>query len=77
MITENVYHIEFLTEVSLKTDPKSDPNPTQNRFLIFLLEREDLLLYYDGETIAGHVQVDLKGAKFEHKVRKMAKIKWD
>ena len=37
--------------------------------LILLLEREDLLLYYDGETIAGHVQVDLKGAKFEHKVR--------
>jgi len=30
-------------------------------------KREDLLLYYDGETIAGHVQVDLKGAKFEHK----------
>lgn len=48
-----------------------DPNPNPiNRFLISLLEREDLLLYYDGETIAGHVQVDLKGAKFEHKVRK-------
>ena len=57
--------------------PETDPKPTQNRFLILLLEREDLLLYYDGETIAGHVQVDLKGAKFEHKVRKIAKMKRD
>ena len=56
------------------SDRSKFPNPTQNCtemywFLILLLEREDLLLYYDGETIAGHVQVDLKGAKFEHKVR--------
>ena len=48
----------------------SKPNPKRyQNVLILLLEREDLLLYYDGETIAGHVQVDLKGAKFEHKVR--------
>ena len=51
----------------IQTQPKTRYH---NRLLILLLEREDLLLYYDGETIAGHVQVDLKGAKFEHKVRK-------
>merc|ERR1712106_63241 len=28
---------------------------------------EELLLYYDGETISGHIQIDLKAAKFEHK----------
>lgn len=29
--------------------------------------KEDLLLYYDGETIAGKIHVDLKGSKLEHK----------
>ena len=33
-----------------------------------ILGTEDLLLYYDGETISGYIQVDLKAAKFEHKV---------
>ena len=32
------------------------------------LGKEELLLYYDGETIAGHIEVNLKTAKFEHKV---------
>merc|ERR1712184_77456 len=30
-------------------------------------KKEDLLLYYDGETIAGNIKVDLKGAKLDHK----------
>ena len=35
----------------------------------FNLGTEELLLYYDGETISGHIQIDLKAAKFEHKVK--------
>lgn len=31
------------------------------------VEKESLLLYYDGETIAGNIKVDLKSAKLDHK----------